>query len=252
VDLGGTDNRPPQLAHIFGDESRYKMARLVTITIRPATQGDSRAWLLLRHALWREASESEHRAEIESFFAGHAREPLAVLLAEDGAGGVVGLAELSIRPSAEGCTSDRVAYLEGWFVVPEARRRGVGRALVRAAEEWGRDQGCTEFASDTQPDNLVSAAAHRALGFIEVGSVRCFRKDLSVTTEITRRSLGASRQAARPTAAGETVVYERRTVSRSLLCAERERFPSPSRRALPTPIRPQRRGTSPSEGWLLF
>jgi aminoglycoside 6'-N-acetyltransferase I len=150
----------------------------VTITVRPATQRDAGAWLRLRHALWPDGSESEHRAEIHRFFAGQAREPLAVLLAEDGTGGVVGLAELSIRPSAEGCTSDRVAYLEGWFVVPEARRRGVGRALVATAEQWGRDHGCAEFASDTQPENLVSAAAHRALGFIEVGSVRCFRKGL--------------------------------------------------------------------------
>jgi aminoglycoside 6'-N-acetyltransferase I len=154
------------------------MDGLVTITIRPATQRDSGVWLRMRHALWPDGSESEHRAEINRFFAGQAREPLAVLLAEDRAQGVVGFAELSIRPSAEGCTSDCVAYLEGWFVVPEARRRGVGRALVAAAEQWGRDQGCAEFASDTQSDNLVSAAAHCALGFLEVGSIRCFRKGL--------------------------------------------------------------------------
>ncbi len=158
--------------------SEHETATLVTITIRPATRRDAAAWLRLRYALWPDASESEHRAEIARFFAGQAREPLAVLLAEDGAGAVLGLAELSIRAGAEGCTSDRVAYLEGWFVVPEARRRGVGRALVAAAEQWGRDRGCTEFGSDTQPDNLVSAAAHRALGFSEVGSVRCFRKAL--------------------------------------------------------------------------
>ena len=71
-----------------------------------------------------------------------------------------------------------MAYLEGWFVVPEARGRGVGRELIAAAEEWGRSQGCCEFASDTQADNEVSTAAHRALGFMEVGLVRCFRKDL--------------------------------------------------------------------------
>lgn len=150
----------------------------MTISIRPAAPHDAAAWLRLRHALWPEGSESEHRWEVNEFFAGQAREPLAVLLAEDGPGSVIGLAELSIRASAEGCSSDRVAFLEGWFVVPEARRRGVGRALVAAAEQWGREQGCIEFASDTQPDNLISAAAHVALGFAEVGSVRCFRKDL--------------------------------------------------------------------------
>ena len=148
------------------------------ITVRPAQPRDAAAWLQLRRALWPEGSEAEHRADIDRFFAGDGREPLAVLLAEDGAGCPVGLAELSIRAYAEGCGSNRVAYLEGWFVVPKARRSGVGRALIVAAEEWGRSQGCSEFASDAQPDNEVSAAAHRALGFIEVGLVRCFRKDL--------------------------------------------------------------------------
>ncbi len=148
------------------------------ITVRPAKPGDAATWLQLRHALWPEDAAAEHREEIDRFFAGDAREPLAVFLAEDGAGCPVGLAELSIRAYAEGCRSDRVAYLEGWFVMPKARGRGVGRALIVAAEEWGRSQGCHEFASDAQPDNEVSAAAHRALGFVEVGLVRCFRKDL--------------------------------------------------------------------------
>jgi aminoglycoside 6'-N-acetyltransferase I len=139
---------------------------------------DANAWLGLRHALWPEGSRVEHREEIDRFFRGQLAEPLAVLLAEDAAGLVVGLAELSIRPQAEGCDSDRVAYLEGWFVVPEARRRGVGRALVAAAEEWGRSQGCREFASDAESANVVSAAAHRALGFKAVGLVHCFRKHL--------------------------------------------------------------------------
>lgn len=148
------------------------------ITVRPAQPSDAPAWLVLRRALWPEGSETEHREEVERFFTGATSEPLAVLLAEDGAGCPVGFAELSIRAYAEGCRDDRVAYLEGWFVVPVARRRGVGRALIGAAEEWGRSQGCREFASDTQLDNDTGAAAHRALGFTEVGVVRCFRKEL--------------------------------------------------------------------------
>lgn len=71
-----------------------------------------------------------------------------------------------------------MAYLEGWYVEPDVRRRGIGRALVRAAEDWGRTQGCTEFASDTEIENAASAAAHTALGFEEVDRVRCFRKRL--------------------------------------------------------------------------
>src|SRR2546426_12549888 len=148
------------------------------ITVRLATRSDAAAWLELRHALWPDGSKAEHREAIDRFLAGEAPEPLAVLLAEDGAGCPVGVAELSIRPYAEGCQGDRVAYLEGWFVVPEARGRGVGRALIAAAEEWGRSRGCREFASDSQANNEIGGAAHRALGFTEVGLVRCFRKDL--------------------------------------------------------------------------
>ena len=149
-----------------------------TITVRPAKPSDAAAWLQLRQALWPEGSQAEHHEEIERFFAGQSHEPVAVLLADDGTGCPVGFAELSIRSHAEGCRTDRVAYLEGWFVVPQARRHGVGRALIDAAEAWGRARGCREFASDAPPDNDVSAAAHRALGFLEVGLVRCFRKEL--------------------------------------------------------------------------
>jgi len=148
------------------------------ISVRSARPDDAHAWLRLRRALWPDGSETEHAAEIHRFFAGTSGQPAAVLLAEDRGGLVVGLAELSIRPCAEGCRTNRVAYLEGWYVVPEARRQGVGRALVAAAEQWARGQGCTEFASDTQPDNETSAVAHLALGFTDVGHVRCFRKVL--------------------------------------------------------------------------
>ena len=146
--------------------------------VRAVTPADAGAWLQMRNALWPEGPESEHREEIERFFAGQVRDPLATLVALNAAGDPVGFAELSIRPYAEDCVTDHVAYLEGWYVVPDARRQGVGGALVRAAEEWGRAQGCTEFASDALIDNDVSAAAHRALGFHETVQIRCFRKDL--------------------------------------------------------------------------
>ena len=132
----------------------------------------------MRVALWPDDDAVSHAAEIERFFAGELREPLAVLIAMDEHESAVGFTELSIRAYAEDCLTDNVGYLEGWYVAPEARRRGIGRALVTAAEDWARQQGCTEFGSDALLDNQISAAAHRALGFRETVQIRCFRKDL--------------------------------------------------------------------------
>lgn len=148
--------------------------------VRAVERGDAAAWLEMRLALWPEGPEAEHRDEIVRFFAGTlVAEPSAVLIAEDSGGAAIGFVELSLRPCAEGCATSPVAYLEGWYVRPEARRRGVGRALILAAEGWGRSQACVEFASDTQPDNRISGAAHLALGFEDAGLVRCFRKRIA-------------------------------------------------------------------------
>jgi aminoglycoside 6'-N-acetyltransferase I len=148
------------------------------VLVRAVEPTDVDAWLRMRCALWPDGSEDEHRGEIALLLAGKLGDPAAAFLAEEERGRAVGFAELSVRPCAEGCRTTRVAYLEGWYVMPEARMQGVGRALVAAAEEWGRAQGCTEFASDTAVDNTGSAAAHLALGFEEAGLVRCFRKEL--------------------------------------------------------------------------
>lgn len=153
-------------------------ARGPRIRIRPAAVADLPRWAELRSALWPDEAPAELRHEAEAYFAGLVRLLDAVLVAEDMTGGVIGFVELSRRPYAEGCATSPVGFLEGWYVVPEYRRRGVGRALVSAAEAWARSQGCLEFASDTTFDNDAGAAAHRALGFEEVEVLRCFRKPL--------------------------------------------------------------------------
>ncbi len=148
------------------------------LSTRPIEHADAPVWLAQRCALW-PGDEAGHRAEIDRFFAGDfPRGPWTVLVAEDTTHAVVGFVEVSIRPVAEGCVTHRVAYIEGWFVRPDARGHGVGRALIDAAAAWGTAQGCAEMASDADPANDASCAAHRAMGFEDVGLVRCFRRDL--------------------------------------------------------------------------
>ena len=105
--------------------------------IRPATKADAEAWLAMRAALWPDANVDELRLEVGRYFVAHG-EPLlphCVFVADD-RGKIVGMLELSLRPYADGCDSSPVPFIEAWYVVPDARRSGVGGALVKAAEEW--------------------------------------------------------------------------------------------------------------------
>ena len=131
----------------------------------------------LRDALWPSAP-GRHAGEIDRYFAGKLREPIEVLIAFDDQGNALGFIELSIRAYAEGCETDHVAFVEGWFVEQDARGKGVGAALIGAAEDWARSQGCTELGSNAEIENLSSAAAHLAVGFTETGVIRFFKKSL--------------------------------------------------------------------------
>jgi aminoglycoside 6'-N-acetyltransferase I len=69
-----------------------------------------------------------------------------------------------------------VAFLEGIYVRPTDRRKGVTRSLVDAIEAWGREHGCAELASDALLDNTQSHGFHAAAGFEETERVVFFRK----------------------------------------------------------------------------
>ena len=130
----------------------------------------------MRTALWPEAP-GDHPVEIEQFFVDR-RDDLETFVAEAEDGGICGFLEAGTRPYAEGCRSSPVGYIEGWWVDAEQRNRGVGAALVAAAEDWARGLGLTEMASDTDLANEVSQLAHEALGYSETDRAILFRKDL--------------------------------------------------------------------------
>ena len=150
--------------------------------IRPIEDSDASEWLRMRLALWPDSDEAQQAGEIQIFLASSPPTPSptlhAVFVCQRLQGGLCGVVEVSIRPYADGCETNNVGYLEGWYVDPETRGRGIGRALVKAAEDWAREQGCLEMGSDCDLENIPSQAAHRKLGYQETGRVIQFCKSL--------------------------------------------------------------------------
>ena len=153
----------------------------MTITIRQAQISDQQSLAAMRELLWPDASLEEHRKEIEAILRSgqYGTLPMAILISHDDEGAPTGFIEVGLRSHADGCdTAHPVGFLEGWFVHEAFRRQGIGAALVRAAEDWARRQGCHEIASDTWIDDQMSIDAHQALGFEVVDSCVHFRKPL--------------------------------------------------------------------------
>jgi aminoglycoside 6'-N-acetyltransferase I len=151
------------------------------ITTRLAAPSDRLELVALRHALWPKGSVEEHLQELEAIFAGTWSPiyPYAIFVAETADATLAGFAEVTLSSRADGCDrTSPVGYLEGWYVSDAHRRRGVGRALLAAAENWARAHGCTEMASDTWIDSQVAQRAHEALGFEVVDRCVNYRKTL--------------------------------------------------------------------------
>ena len=90
-----------------------------------------------------------------------------------------GVAECSIRREyVEGTSGGPVGYLEGIYVLPDYRRKGIAGSLLRCCENWAKARGCTEFASDCAVDNIESYDFHLGVGFSEASRIICFTKEL--------------------------------------------------------------------------
>ena len=149
--------------------------------VRAATVGDVQAIGRLAHALWPDGSAAEHADHCRAILAGEpiTTLPLALFVADED-GRVVGFIEVGLRSHADGCDPARpVGFIEGWYVEPAYQRRGIGGALMAAAEAWSRAHGARELGSDTWLDHDVSQRAHQALGFEIVDRCVHFRKPLA-------------------------------------------------------------------------
>lgn len=146
-------------------------------TIKPCTSPDDPDWLTLRHTLWPELDLAGHHEELKDLCSQPQR--FGQFLAFSDQNEAQGFVEIAIRTDyVNGTNTSPVAFLEGIFVLPQFRTQGIARALIKQAEAWALEKGCTELASDTPLDNTASQSMHKALGFQETERVVYFCKEI--------------------------------------------------------------------------
>lgn len=143
--------------------------------IRGYRDGDEPEWLRMRRALWDYCPDDQQLREM-AVVRGSDHE--TVFFAERDDDTLCGFVEVALQPRADGCDTTPVGYIEGWFVDPDLRRQGVGRALVEAAEAWARSRGCRQMASDVELWNEVGHRAHAGVGYQKTDRLMLFKKDL--------------------------------------------------------------------------
>jgi RimJ/RimL family protein N-acetyltransferase len=148
----------------------------VTYQVRRATPGDAAALVDLARAVgtepegwlitngeWR--SPSEERRYLRAVRR-HTHAAVFVAETEDGIVGRISLAR-ETHPASE-----HVADL-GLMVAGSHRRRGVGRALMQAAEEWAREVGVHKLELHVFPHNDAAIALYEEMGYEREG----YRRD---------------------------------------------------------------------------
>jgi len=101
-----------------------------------------------------------------------------ILLASD-ASGAVGFAQL--YPLFASVAMQPALILNDLFVVPEARRAGVGAALVVAAERFAGQSGVTRMRLSTQETNSPAQSLYERLGWEADREFRSYNRVLAVT-----------------------------------------------------------------------
>ena len=143
--------------------------------IETCSDSDLPQWVALRIALWPDEDAVQITREAPTLLT---QPDMLVVVAREGET-VIGFTEAAIRRDyVNGCETSPVAFVEGIYVSPGQRRRGVARAMIAAVEDWARRQGLSELAADALLDNAQSHAMHNALGFGETERVVYFRKSL--------------------------------------------------------------------------
>lgn len=121
-------------------------------TIRPATLHDLDPLVPLFDAYRQFYGQQSDLVIARQFLSDRlSRNESVVLIAEDQAGGAIGIVQL--YPTFSSILAAPVYVLSDLFVMPEARRRGAGTLLLRSAAETARTAGAVRLELATAITN---------------------------------------------------------------------------------------------------
>ena len=161
-------------------------ARATPAAVRVATPADLPVVVELRLALLREHRDSplygrlrpDARQRAERLYAAQLASPGEVIFLAEIEGAAVGILRCMAAQGAPLLLPERYGYISSVYVRPSARRRGVLRVLLAAAERWCLDRGLDELRLHNAAENAVANATWAAFGFepVELLRVRPLRR----------------------------------------------------------------------------
>ena len=149
-------------------------------SVRPARPRDLDAVVSLRLALLREHPDhpiyGRLRTEVDrrarELFSAQLRATSETILLAELDRDVVGILRCVESFGSPLLDPDRYAYVSSAYVRPNARRRGVLRALLAEAERWSRARGLEQMRLHNVAGSVAAERAWEAMGFTVVEQVR--------------------------------------------------------------------------------
>lgn len=134
--------------------------------IVPVSKTNELEWAKLCTALWSDATDILNERSDSEFLYYIGDEAVAFI-------------NLALRHDyVEGTEHSPVGYVEGIYVKPQYRNKGIARKLIEFAKDWSNGHGCYELASDCEITNIDSRAFHNKIGFDEVNTIVCFKMNI--------------------------------------------------------------------------
>ena len=160
-------------------------AQSPSIVVRVARREDAEAVLALWERLYREHRRGAPEmigdlvpvtATVDHLLNAFRGGDRALLVAAEG-DSILGVIQATITQATEHplLQARHYAVINDLFVHPEARHRGVGEALLTAAEAWAEEKGVHEFEAEIYEFNQEAAAFYHELGY-EVVSRMVFKR----------------------------------------------------------------------------